>query len=162
MQHTQVFKAAGLTVLNLVIGLLLLADLIVVIGLLVAGVPGWISLLFFVSFLPAALIWFILPRRFEVWHDRLVIVFPVVMRWTLSFDTIETVEVARWWHAYAFMGVRFASNPGKSVDIIRRQPNVISRPNVVISPEDRDEFIALVNGALAEYRPLREGTAELH
>jgi hypothetical protein len=74
------------------------------------------------------------------------------MRWTLSFDTIESVEIARWWHAYAFMGVRFASNPGKSVDIIRRDANVISRPNVVISPDDRDEFIATLNGALAEYR----------
>ena len=152
MQRAHVFKAAGLTVLNLVLGILLLTDVVVVVALLIVGVPGWISLLFFVSFLPAAVIWFILPRRFEVWHDRLVIVFPVLLRWSLSFETIETVEIARWWHAYAFMGVRFASNPRRSVDVIRRQANLITRPNVVISPEDREEFIARMSEALEHYR----------
>jgi hypothetical protein len=152
MQPVHIFKAAGLSVLNLVIGVLLLADVAVVVALLVVGVPGWVSLLFFVSFLPAALIWLILPRRFEIWDDRLVIVFPVLARWSLPFETIEAVEEARWWHAYAFMGVRFASSPGQSVDIIRRRPNLITRPNIVISPHDRAEFIVLVKQALEQHR----------
>jgi hypothetical protein len=152
MQPVHIFKAAGLSVLNLVIGVLLLADVAVVVALLVVGVPGWVSLLFFVSFLPAALIWLLLPRRFEIWDDRLVIVFPVLARWSLPFETIEAVETARWWHAYAFMGVRFASSPGQSVDIIRRRPNLITRPNIVISPHDRAEFIVLVKQALEQHR----------
>jgi hypothetical protein len=115
---------------------------------LLTGVPVGVSLLFFIAFLPCALIWLLLPRRFEIWRDRLVIVFPVLMRWDLHFETIESVEVAQWWHAYAFMGVRLASSPGKSVDIMRHEPNVLRRPDVVISPEDRDKFIERSNEAI--------------
>jgi hypothetical protein len=138
--------------MSTLIGALALVDVTIVIALLVAGVPGAISLLFLVAVLPAAVIWLVLPRSFEVWGDRLVIVFPVLFRWTLPFETVATAREAKWWHAYAFMGVRLASNPGMSVDILRVEPSAMRRPNLVITPEDRDEFIARLNAAVAQHR----------
>jgi hypothetical protein len=152
MQPVYSMKAAGVRVLNVVLGALLLLAMVIVSGLLLTGVPTGVSLLFFIAFLPCPLIWLVLPRRFEIWRDRLVIVFPLVARWNLHFDTIESVEVGQWWHAYAFMGVRLASSPSKSVDVIRREANVLRRPNIVISPEGRDKFIERCNEAIERHR----------
>jgi hypothetical protein len=152
MEPTYVFKAAGLRTLSAILVALFVIDFAIVIGLLIVGVPSWISLLFFVTVLPAAIIWLVIPRRFEVWRDRLVIVFPILVRWSIPFDTIASVEIAKWWHAYAFMGVRLASNPGRSVDIMRLGANPLRRPNIVITPENREEFIEYVTRALQRYR----------
>jgi len=152
MQPVYVLKAAGLKLLNLVVGVAILVEAAILGGLMVSGVPAPVAVLFLVGFLPLALVWLLLPRRFEIWRDRLVIVFPVLVRWNLPFDTIESVEVARWWHPYAFMGVRVASSPGKSVDIMRREPNMLRRPNIVISPENRDGFMERFNEAIDRHR----------
>jgi hypothetical protein len=152
MQPVYDMKAAGLKLLSVVLGVAILVEGVILVGLLVAGVPAPIAVLFLIGLLPCALIWLLLPRRFEIWRDRLVIVFPVLVRWNLHFDTIESVEAAKWWHPYAFMGVRVASSPGKSVDIMRREPNLLRRPNIVISPDDRDRFIARFNEAIERHR----------
>jgi hypothetical protein len=147
-QPTYVVRGSGVRHMSALIAVMALSETVVVAALLLAGVPAGISLLFFVAFLPAGLIWLLLPRRFEVWPDRLVIVFPLRVRWSLPFETIAEVKPAKWWHAYAFMGVRFASNPALSVDIMRVAPSVWKRPNIVVSPDQRAEFIEPVNAAL--------------
>jgi hypothetical protein len=110
------------------IGLLLFVDA------LGAGVTA-VSLL-----LTVGLIWLILPRRYEIWPDRLRIVF-LLGGWDIPLDGIESVHPGRWYQAYGFMGVRFATAPGQTVTILRRNSNLFTRPNVVISPEDRDGFL---------------------
>ena len=152
MEPVYVFKAAGLRTLSGILVALFVIDLAIVVALLIVGVPSSVSLLFFVTVLPAAIVWLVIPRRFEVWRDRLIIVFPILVRWNIPFDTIASVEIARWWHAYAFMGVRLASNPGQSVDIVRVNASLLRRPNIVITPESREEFIENVNVALERYR----------
>jgi hypothetical protein len=152
MEPNYVFRAAGLHGLRGILYALLAIDVVVILGLLIVGVPTWLSLLFFLTVLPLVVIWLVIPRHFEVWRDRLVIAFPVLVRWNLPFETIASVEIAKWWHAYAFMGVRLASNPARSVDIMRIGHNVFWRPNIVITPEDRDGFIERVNAALERYR----------
>src|SRR3954453_9210044 len=114
MQPIHVFKAAGLKALDMLIAALLLFNAGFVFVPIIAGSPAWVAVIFFAGAIPIAVIWMVLPRRFEVWRDRLVIVFPVLFRWSLPFDTIERVEVAKWWHAYGFMGARFASNARQS------------------------------------------------
>jgi hypothetical protein len=153
MEPVHIFKAAGLKALDLVIAGMLLFSMGIVVALLIIGYPAWVSVLFLGGAVPAAIIWMLLPRRFEVWPDRIVIVFPVLFRWNLPFDSIESVDLAKWWHAYAFMGTRLASSPGSSVDIVRRRHNVLTRPNIVISPEHREEFVERANEALERHRP---------
>lgn len=86
------------------------------------------------------MIWLILPRRYEVWPDHLRIVFPV-WRWDIPFDTISAVKPARWWATYGYNGVRFATSPGSAIEVRRRDARLFGRPNIIISPADRDGFI---------------------
>ena len=92
----------------------------------------------------------ILPRRYEVWPDRLSLVFPL-WRWNIPFDTVGAVRKAVWWEAYAGMGMRFATSPGQAIVVERHQPH-LTRPNLVISPEDREELILRLQSALTRYR----------
>jgi hypothetical protein len=100
--------------------------------------------------LTTGLILLILPRRFEVWTDRLRLGFPL-WRWDIPFDTIDGARPARWWEPYGGIAVRFATSPGKAV-VIERLGRRFFRPNFVVSPEDRDEFIARLNAAKSHYR----------
>ena len=97
----------------------------------------------------AALIWLILPRRYEVWRDRLELVFPA-WRWRIAFESIEVVREARPFEAYAFLGVRFATAPSQTVTVLRHNANMLRRPNLVISPEDRETFLRHLQRAMRE------------
>jgi hypothetical protein len=99
--------------------------------------------------LTVGLIWLILPRRYEIWPDRLRIVF-LLGGWDIALDGIESVHPGRWYQAYGFMGVRFATAPGQTVTIMRRNSNLFTRPNVVISPEDREVFLRELGRAIAQ------------
>lgn len=94
-----------------------------------------------------ALIWLILPRRYEIWPDRLCLVFPLGT-WNIAFETIQTARHGRWYEAYGFIGVRFATAPTRIVTILRRRPGLFTRPNLVISPEDREEFLQQLQRAM--------------
>ncbi len=86
------------------------------------------------------LLWLVLPRRYEVWPDSLRIVFPL-WRWRIDFDSIERVETSKVWQPYGFWGIRFATNPAQAVTIYRKDARMLGRPNLVISPESREDFI---------------------
>ena len=102
-----------------------------------------------------ALIWLILPRRYEVWPDRLRIVFPV-WGWDIRYEGIETVRAGRWYEAYGFAGVRFATAPSQTVTVLRHNANMLRRPNLVISLEDRETFLRHLERAMR--RPDRESS----
>jgi hypothetical protein len=146
-----VTPAAGVRALDVVTGLLLLLVVVIVTGLLLAGAPAGVAFVFSLWAVPAVLVWLIVPRRFEVWGDHLAIVF-LVGRWKLAYDSIEAVVAAKWWHPYAFLGVRLALSPGRAVDVMRRGANLVTRPHVVISPRDRQEFLEGCDRALSRYR----------
>ena len=101
----------------------------------VAGISSGLGILAILLF-----VWAILPKRYEVWPDHLRIVFPA-WGWDIAYESIETVRGGHWYEAYGFMGVRFATSPSQSVTILRRNANLLTRPNVVISPEGREEFL---------------------
>ena len=87
-----------------------------------------------------AFVWAILPTRYELSRTHLGIVFPW-KTWRVSLESIEWVRAGNWWEAYGYFGMRFATRPGQSVVIRRRHPNLFTRPNLVISPENRAEFL---------------------
>jgi hypothetical protein len=94
-----------------------------------------------------ALLWFILPRRYEVWPDRLRLQFPT-WGWDILYEGIATVRAGRWYEAYGFAGVRFATAPSQLVTILRHRSNMLRRPNLVITPRDRDEFLRQLHRAM--------------
>ena len=87
-----------------------------------------------------AFVWAVLPTRYELSRNHLGIVFPW-KTWRVALDSVEWVRAGNWWEAYGYWGMRFATSPGQSLVIRRKHPNLLTRPNLVISPRDRDEFL---------------------
>jgi hypothetical protein len=132
---------AALTAILLGVGVLTLV-------LLPDAAGIWVLLL---SLAPvAAMLWLILPRRYEVWPDSLRIVFPL-WRWRIGFDTLERAEPAKAWQPYGFWGLRFVTSPGQAVTVYRKHSRLLGRPNLVISPDSRDEFLAQLHAVLSDY-----------
>ena len=93
-----------------------------------------------------AVIGLVLPRRYEVWPDHLTVVLPL-WAWRLPVETIAEVRRAEVWKAFGYIGVRFTTAPSASVEV-RRVKAGPSRPNVILSPVDRDEFIRVLASRL--------------
>jgi hypothetical protein len=146
-------RAAGTRLLRV----FLLVSCILVLALIIVGIliqPNQLVIWLTVaasSLMPVLLVWLVVPEGFEVWPDRLRLVFPL-FGWDLRIDTIESVQPARWWQSYAFRGIRFATAPTGSVVILRREPRLLGRPNIVISPANRDELLTALSDALKNAR----------
>lgn len=111
-----------------VVGLILTPDRVTV-WLLVAGC----------SAVPLALVWLVVPKRFEVWPDCLRLAFPN-FGWDLHFISIDSVQRAQWWQSYAFRGLRFATSPSSAVVILRRSPRLVGRPTSSFRPPTETSF----------------------
>ncbi len=133
MEPLYVAKPGGMRLFGAILYGLIALDVVLTVVLLVL-VNVSTALVTLVSMLAVyALIWAILPRRYEVWPDRLRIVFPL-FGWNIDYAGIETVRPGQWYEAYGFMGVRFATAPSQTVTILRHNANLITHPNLVISP----------------------------
>ena len=133
-----------------------LALVLITVGLVVAGVGSsvaWpnesfgIAITVVSGLATVVFVWAILPQRYEIWPDRMRIVFPWG-RWDLPFDTIDTAQPGKGWEAYAYTGLRFATSPGQSIVVRRRGSNLFTRPHVVISPVDRTVFLRELDKAM--------------
>lgn len=103
------------------------------------------------SALTFGLLYLLIPRRYEVFADRMAVVF-VWRRWEIPYETIESVRAAAQLYAYAYIGVRFATAPSQSVEVRRVRSSLLRRPNLIISPQGRDEFVRVLQQALEAYR----------
>jgi hypothetical protein len=150
-----VIGAAGVAWANALLGVLLAGAVVALAALSITGaMPLWGGLLTLAGpVFVVVLIWAILPRRFEIYDDRLVMAFPL-WRYDIALDTIALARPASWWQSYGYAGVRFATAPSKAVELRRRGRTFLSRPNMVISPADRELFLAELNAALGRYRRL--------
>jgi hypothetical protein len=98
-----------------------------------------------------AIIFLVVPRRLEVWPDRLVMVF-ALWRWRLPFETVAEARPANTWSAIGYWGVRLSTAPTASIELRRVQSNFLRRPNLIISPEGRDKFLSALQQALADFK----------
>ena len=149
MEPLYIAQAGGMRRFKAILLGLLAMDAVLVVALLllvngVAAAVTGISLVATVTVLLA-----ILPRRYEVWPDRLRIVFPI-RGWDIRYEGIETVRAGRWYEAYGFAGLRFATAPSQTVTVLRHNANLLTHPNLVISPADRDEFLRQLERAMRE------------
>jgi hypothetical protein len=140
-------RAGGVDAWVKILGLAAVAGIIggAIVAVLDSTTAGVVLAVIFV--LTVVLIWPILPQRYEVWSDRLSLIFPL-WRWDLALDSIANVRAATRWEPFAFAGWRFATAPGKAVTVERRDANMFTRPSVVISPEDRERFLEAMHAAL--------------
>jgi hypothetical protein len=142
--HQRLMDAALLAaaVVALLAGLVLELALDAEGGWLVTG--GLLTLTFAVIFL-------VVPRRLEVWPDCLVIVF-ALWRWQLPFETVAAARQANTWSAFGYWGVRLSTAPKASIELRRLESNLLSRPNLIISPEGRDEFLGVLEETLRDFK----------
>ena len=140
-------QPGGMRLFNAVL-VLLTVTTVAITGILLVFVDAAGALITLVSLLATlAFVSLILPRRYEVWPDRLRIVFPA-WSWNIEYAGIESVRPGRWYEAYGFWGMRFATAPSQTVTILRHNANMFTHPNLVISPEDREEFLRRLERAM--------------
>jgi hypothetical protein len=92
----------------------------------------------------------ILPRRFQIYNDKLRIVLgggPLTLNIPLS--TIIDVKPRTGIKAFIFTGIRFATSAAHTIEITRDKGL-----NIVISPVNIDMFIEQLNQARNEIREL--------
>lgn len=142
-------RTGGLRVFDACFGLLALADVAIGLVLPVARPAVLIGLG------ALLLVWAIVPRRLELYADRLRIVLPLRLHWDIGYDSIVEAREAAWWEPYAFMGVRLATAPSQAVVLLRGRANPLRQPNLVISPAQRAVFLPALRQALASYRDAR-------
>lgn len=87
--------------------------------------------------------YFIMPRKYQIYEDRLRIVLGTPFGVSIPFSTIKEVKRASGFKAYVYSGVRFATSSRNIVEIVRSRGL-----NYVISPQNVDFFIERFNEAL--------------
>ena len=122
--------------------------LVILLPLLLTGyyfaidVPQDALFTLFVSALVAAILWLLLPRRYELWPDRIRIVLGWRMGLNIPFEQIDDVHITRGSSAFVFWGLKFATSV-KSPVLIKRKRAM----SVIISPREADDFIDAVREA---------------
>jgi hypothetical protein len=135
-----------------VVSLVFATTILLALGaLLLSGASGLgIATMLAVLLLTDALIYLIVPRRYEIYADRLRLVFPA-FAWNIGFESLAAFRPASWWQSYGYWGIRFATAPSQAIEIRRRSPSLLRRPNLVISPADRETFLAQLSAAYATF-----------
>ena len=147
MEPLYVARHGGLRLVNTIFALLIVTNVAITLVLLAFADTASAAITFACLLATLLIVWLILPRRYEVWPERLRIVFPV-WGWDIPYAGIKSVRAGRWYEAYGFAGVRFATAPSQSVTILRHNANLFTHPNLVISPEDREQFLRRLEHAM--------------
>ena len=91
--------------------------------------------------------WSVFPRAYLILPDRLRIVLGWPWSLSLHFGNIEDIRPGRSIDVLAYSGLRLAPSVRTPVQVKRNRGL-----NVVISPADREEFLAVAQKALDAYR----------
>lgn len=123
---------AGIVLLFLVLGLVLLFE----------DIEAAFTM-FGVAVFDALLFKSVVPRRYEIYSDKLRVVLGGPFALNISLSTVKEVKAASGAKAFAYSGVRFATSSKNVVEITR-----IRGCNYVISPLNREVFLEQANRAL--------------
>ena len=132
--------------LKLILGSTLLLTLVLGIVFLSFDTAGAL-VMFGVTVFDALLFNAILPRRYQIYQDRLRIVLGKPFAINIAFSTIEEARPATGSMAFVYWGIRLATSSKSVVEIVRSKGL-----NVVISPANRDAFLEQLRQALKDYR----------
>jgi hypothetical protein len=126
------FLLGGLLVLTLILGFVFLR-----IDKAGAGV------IFGVTVFDGLLFYCVMPRKYQIYSDRLVIVLGGPFTKTVKLSDIKSVSRVAGSNALGYNGLRFSSSTEYVVQILR-----YNGMGVVISPSGRDYFIDQLNQAV--------------
>jgi hypothetical protein len=90
---------------------------------------------------------FIMPRKYQIYSDRLRIVLGSPFGINIPLSTIKEVKSGSGAKAIVYSGVRFATSTRNVIEIVRNKGM-----NYVISPQNSNTFIEQLNYALTEQR----------
>ncbi len=96
-----------------------------------------------VTVFDALLFYAILPKRYQIWTDRVRIALGRPLAVNIPLATIQEARPAPGSKAFAYWGVRFATSLKNVVEIVRHRGL-----NFVISPSNRDLFLERLAEAL--------------
>ena len=85
----------------------------------------------------------ILPRRFQIFEDRLKILLGGPFSINILLSNIAEVKSASSREAFAYWGIRFATSTSNVVEVVRKKGL-----NLIISPRNDDMFLEQLNQAL--------------
>ena len=132
--------------LKLVLGGTLALTLVLGIVFLSFDTAGALAM-FGVTVFDALLFNAIMPRRYQIYQDRLSIVLGKPFTFNISFSTIKEARSVAGSTAFMYGGLRLATSLKGVVEIVRSKGL-----NVVISPANRDVFLEQLTQALKDYR----------
>lgn len=85
----------------------------------------------------------VIPRRFQIFQDRVRVVLGRPFVFNIPFSTIREVRSVSGSKAFAYWGLRFATSSKAVVEIVRHKGL-----NVVISPANKNMFLEQLTQAL--------------
>lgn len=135
-------SAALWAVMALVLGLTLVPGVV-----FLFFTVGGAVVMFGMTALDALMIYFVIPRRYQVYNTKLRIVLGWPLAWDIPLSTIMEARPADGFDSWAYAGVRFATYSKTPVEILRRRGL-----NVIITPCDREDFLSRLNEALSVAR----------
>lgn len=91
----------------------------------------------------ALLFYFILPRRFQIYQDKLRIVLGTPFSINIPLSTIKEVKRSSGSKAFAYSGIRLATSTSFVLEIIRNKGM-----NYVISPHNGEYFLQQLHQAI--------------
>ena len=91
----------------------------------------------------ALLFYFIMPRKYQIYQDKLRIVLGKPFGINISLSTIKEVKHSSGIKAFVYAGIRFATSSRYVVEIVRNQGL-----NYVIAPKNGDIFLEQLNQAI--------------
>ena len=100
-------------------------------------------IMFGVTIFDAVLFRLVMPRKYQVYSDKMRIVLGGPFAWNIPFSTIKEARTASDSKAFAYNGVRFATSSKGVVEITRSRGC-----SVVISPSNKDIFLEQLHQAM--------------
>ena len=101
------------------------------------------AVMFGVTVFDSALFYFIMPRSYQIYTDRLVIGLGKPLAVTVPFEDIKEIKTAQGSAAFAYSGIRLATSTKHVMEIQRRRGM-----NVLISPSGGDMFLEQLKQAV--------------
>jgi len=141
--------------LKVILGSILALTLVLGFVLLTVDILGaWI--MFGTTLFDALLFRAILPRRFQIFEDRVKILLGGPFALNIPLVDISEVRSASGREVFIYWGIRFATSPSGVIEIVRRKGL-----SVVISPLNPDLFIEQANRALESARDRSQSSSYL-
>ena len=80
--------------------------------------------------------YFVMPRRYQIFEDKIKIVLGGPFKINVPFSTIKELRAAEGYKTMVYSGIRYATTTRSPVEILRKRGR-----DIVISPADRDRFL---------------------